>query len=117
MSAILGAMAAPVRSYITGLLQTYLSTYIKDIQLEGASRISGVRCRPAGSAPACSTPTHTRRVPPPAPRPTPPPAPAGMGLLGSDIVLNNLELRLEALQELVPTPLTFEFTRGYVRVS
>ena len=41
---------------------------------------------------------------------------AGLGVLGSDLVLNNLELRLETLQELIPTPLTFEFTRGYVRV-
>ncbi len=38
MSALLGAMAAPFRAYVTGLLQTYLSTYIKDIQLEGAAR-------------------------------------------------------------------------------
>lgn len=43
--------------------------------------------------------------------------PAGLGLLGSDLILNNLELRLDALQDLIPTPLAFEFTRGYVRVS
>jgi hypothetical protein len=40
----------------------------------------------------------------------------GLGLLGSDLVLNNLELRLESLQELIPTPLSFEFTRGFVKV-
>ena len=35
MDSLLGAVSAPIRGYVTGLLQTYLSKYIKDIQLEG----------------------------------------------------------------------------------
>ena len=41
---------------------------------------------------------------------------AGLGVLGSDLVLNNLELRLDALQDLIPIPLAFEITRGFIRV-
>ena len=38
----------------------------------------------------------------------------GLGLLG-DIVTNNLELNLDALRDLLPASLPFEFTRGFVR--
>jgi hypothetical protein len=38
----------------------------------------------------------------------------GIGLLG-DVVLHNLELRLETLQELLPPSLPFTFTRGFIR--
>jgi hypothetical protein len=71
MSSLLD-IGVPLRSALTAILQTYLSTYIRDIQLDG------------------------------------------IGLLG-DVVLHNLELRLDALQELLPPSLPFTFTRGFVR--
>lgn len=71
MSSLLD-IGVPLRSALTAVLQTYLSTYIRDIQLDG------------------------------------------IGLLG-DVVLHNLELRLDALQELLPPSLPFTFTRGFVR--
>ncbi len=111
-TALLGMATAPIRGYVTGLLQTYLSKYIKDIQLEGECRLPPALPRGIKTAARARRGSHLRR-----PAASSPLSLAGLGVLGSDLVLNNLELRLEALQELVPTPLTFEFTRGYVRVS
>ena len=57
-------LGAPLRSALASVLQAYLSTYIRDIRLDG------------------------------------------LGLLG-DVVLHNLELRLDALQDLLPPALPF----------
>lgn len=39
-----------------------------------------------------------------------------MGVLGDDLVLQDLEIRLDVIQESLDIPLTFEFTRGFVKV-
>jgi hypothetical protein len=36
MSGLVEAFAAPLRKYVTRILQTYLGKYIKGIQLDGA---------------------------------------------------------------------------------
>lgn len=79
MAAVLDAISSPLKRYLTSLLQSYLSTYIKGIELEGACRAHA------------TDPPHVRAL-------TSNLACTGLGVLGSELVLQHLDLRLDAVQ-------------------